>query len=124
MPIFTIGLQSCSAICGRDYGLVGRRRSGRYRKQPLIKQYGADIRLPDLREEIAHDAVHMSAFGGKADMTVCGSSHSRSLLGVKRTCPFALHMSAFDPKRTWASALQVSAFGCKADTEIDSRNVR
>jgi hypothetical protein len=24
----------------------------------------------------------------------------RSLLGVKRTCPFALHMSANDPKRT------------------------
>ena len=27
---------------------------------------------------------------------------SRSLLGVKRTCLFALHMSAFDPKRTSA----------------------
>jgi hypothetical protein len=27
---------------------------------------------------------------------------SRSLLGVKRTYPFALHMSAFDPKQTWA----------------------
>jgi hypothetical protein len=25
---------------------------------------------------------------------------SRSLLGVKRTWPFALHISAFDPKRT------------------------
>jgi len=42
----------------------------------------------------------MSAFGGKADMTVCGNPLSRSLLGVKRTCRFALHMSAFDPKRT------------------------
>jgi len=30
-------------------------------------------------------APHMSAFGGKADI-----------------CRFALHMSAFDPKRTWA----------------------
>jgi len=29
-------------------------------------------------------------------------SHLMSLLGVKRTCPFALHMSAFDPKRTFA----------------------
>src|SRR5262244_271574 len=28
-------------------------RSGRYRKQTLIERYGADIRLPDLREEIA-----------------------------------------------------------------------
>jgi hypothetical protein len=40
------------------------------------------------------------AFGGKADMTVCGNPLSRSLLGVKRTCRFALQMSAFDPKRT------------------------
>src|SRR6476469_7034845 len=46
-------------------------------------------------------APHMSAFGGKADMTVCGKSLSRSLLGVKRTCRFPLHMSAFDPKRTF-----------------------
>jgi len=28
-------------------------RAGRYRKQNLIERYGADIRLPDLREEIA-----------------------------------------------------------------------
>jgi hypothetical protein len=28
-------------------------RSGQYRKQTLIERYGADIRLPDLREEIA-----------------------------------------------------------------------
>jgi hypothetical protein len=28
-------------------------RSGRYRKQDLIDRYGADIRLPDLREQIA-----------------------------------------------------------------------
>src|SRR5262245_48285390 len=42
----------------------------------------------------------MSGFGGKADMTVCGSPLSRSLLGVKRTWARALHMSAFDPKRT------------------------
>jgi hypothetical protein len=45
-------------------------------------------------------APHMSAFGGKADMTVCGDPLLRSLLGVKRTCPVAAHMSAFDPKRT------------------------
>src|SRR5262245_23160119 len=29
-------------------------RSGQYRKQNLVERYGADIRLPDLREEIAH----------------------------------------------------------------------
>ena len=28
------------------------------------------------------------------------NAQSLSLLGVKRTCRFALHMSAFDPKRT------------------------
>jgi hypothetical protein len=38
-------------------------------------------------------------------MTLCGNPLSRSLLGVeaeKRTWLFALQMSAFDPKRTWA----------------------
>src|SRR6476620_1756033 len=44
-------------------------------------------------------APHISAFGGKADMTIGTCPLSRSLLGVKRTCPFALHMSANDPKR-------------------------
>jgi hypothetical protein len=28
-------------------------RSGQYRKQKLIERYGADMRLPDLHEEIA-----------------------------------------------------------------------
>jgi hypothetical protein len=46
-------------------------------------------------------AAHMSAFRGKADMIVCGRPLSRSLLGVKRIWRLALHMSAFDPKRTW-----------------------
>src|SRR5262245_39968722 len=31
----------------------------------------------------------------------CGRSLLRSLLGAKRTWACALHMSAFDPKRTW-----------------------
>jgi len=45
-------------------------------------------------------ALHESAFGGKADMTLCGCPLFRSLLGVKRTWVIAAHMSAFDPKRT------------------------
>ena len=45
-------------------------------------------------------ALHMSAFGTKADMTVCENPLSWSLLGAKRTCLIAPHMSAFDPKRT------------------------
>jgi hypothetical protein len=43
----------------------------------------------------------MSAFRGKADMTLCGNTLLRSLLGAKRTSLFAAHMSAYDPKRTW-----------------------
>src|SRR5262245_56618633 len=52
-------------------------------------------------------APHMSAFGGKADMTGCGCLLSRSLLGVKRTWLIALHMSAYDPKRTWRGPFTV-----------------
>jgi hypothetical protein len=36
-------------------------RAGQYRKQKLIERYGADIRLPDLREHIAqcrHRGMH------------------------------------------------------------------
>src|SRR5262249_3505882 len=55
-------------------------------------------------------ALHMSAFGGKADMALCGSPLLRSLSGVKRTCCVALHMSAFDPKRTLLSPLLVCWF--------------
>ena len=46
-------------------------------------------------------ALHMSAIGGKADMTLVGIPLLRSLLGVKRTWRVALHMSAYDPKRTY-----------------------
>jgi hypothetical protein len=41
------------------------------------------------------------AFGGKADMPQNPCPLFWSLLGVKRTYPFALHMSAYDPKRTF-----------------------
>src|SRR6516165_9272384 len=47
----------------------------------------------------------MSAFGGKADMPLCESPLSRSLLGVKRTWLVATHMSASDPKRTCQHSL-------------------
>jgi hypothetical protein len=52
----------------------------------------------------------MSAFGGKADMTICGNPLSRSLLGAKRTCPFALHMSANDPRLTLTQPLPLKIF--------------
>ena len=47
-------------------------------------------------------ASQMSAFEGKADMTLCGNPLLWSLLGVKRTWLIAAHMSAYDPKRTLA----------------------
>src|SRR5262245_58148390 len=46
----------------------------------------------------------MSAFGGKADMTIGTCPLSQSLLGVKRTRVDTLPMSAYDPKRTFAYA--------------------
>src|SRR4029450_14051733 len=55
-----------------------------------------------------------------------GPVHRTCLLsGAKRTCPFALHMSAFDPKRTWAVALQMSAPDPKRtfQSERDFRSV-
>src|SRR5215471_9995835 len=54
-------------------------------------------------------APHMSASGGRADMTVCGCLLSRSLLGVKQTWAGAVHMSAFDPKRTLARSFNTCA---------------
>jgi hypothetical protein len=63
----------------------------------------------DRKSEFPHKV--MSAFGGKADMAFCEISLSRSLLGVKRTLSIALHMSAFDPKRT---SFPLAVFGCLA----------
>src|SRR5262245_3494428 len=47
-------------------------------------------------------------------MSVCGCPLSRSLLGAKRTCLFALHMSAFDPKRTWPGSMLGPLSLCRA----------
>jgi len=47
------------AVCNLGLeGIVSKRltcgyRSGQYRKQKLIERYGAHMRLPDLRQEIA-----------------------------------------------------------------------
>jgi hypothetical protein len=55
-------------------------------------------------------APHMSAFGGKADMTIGTCPLSWSLSGVKQTSLVAAHMSAFDPKRTWPCQSLVRLF--------------
>ena len=67
-------------------------------------------------------ALHMSAFGGKADMTVCGCLLSRSLLGAKRTSLFALHMSAFDPKRTFGALTGRTLFQVVIVARYDDRS--
>ena len=43
-----------------------------------------------------------------------------SAIGTKRTCRFALQMSAFDPKRTYALIKYTAAF--KGSTAILGRN--
>jgi hypothetical protein len=59
------------------------------------------------KADMSQCTAHMSAFRGKADMTLCGNPLSRSLSGVKRTWVGALHMSAFDPKRTVLRSAQL-----------------
>jgi hypothetical protein len=57
-------------------------------------------------------ALHESAFGSKADMMVCRSLLSWSLLRVKRTCRLAVHMSAFDPKWTCCTPEPLPDYRC------------
>jgi hypothetical protein len=45
--------------------------AGQYRKEKLIEQYGADIRLPDLREKIAqckHRGMHDACMARYVDL--------------------------------------------------------
>src|SRR6516162_1981889 len=58
----------------------------------------------------------MSAIGQKR---TSHASHLMSLLGVKRTCLFALHMSAFDPKRTSASIYVAVAKPVSARSKLE-----
>ena len=62
-------------------------------------------------------ALHMSAFGDKADITFFENPLSWSLLGVERTSLFALHMSACDPKRTF----YVTSMSLKANIKLQTR---
>jgi hypothetical protein len=63
--------------------------------------------------------LHMSASGGKADMTLCGNPLLRSLSGVKRTSLIAPHMSAYDPKRT-STAAASDLFRCGSLSRYDA----
>jgi hypothetical protein len=64
----------------------------------------------------------MSAFGGKADMACCGNPLSRSLLGVKRTWPSAVQMSAYDPKRTFRAYYRRSIDLAKSHNAVAANN--
>ena len=66
----------------------------------LVWRDPAHPRIKLSAPRLPNKALTNVRFRGKADMIVCGNPLSRSLLGAKRTCPFALHMSANDPKRT------------------------
>jgi hypothetical protein len=66
----------------------------------------------------------MSAFGGKADMTLCGNPLLRSLLGVKRTCLFAPYMSANDPKRTLDATVLSAQIGLAVFVNLLSEDIR
>src|SRR6476659_6834613 len=65
---------------------------------------------PDTRARSSSQALAEFALGMRLDDRLsndvsfwpCPMSHLMSLSGAKRTCRFALHMSAFDPKRTLA----------------------
>jgi hypothetical protein len=75
------------------------------------RQSFLDNLVADLRAIRASDYwVGMSAFGGKADMTILRGACPLlwSLLGVKQTLLVALHTSAYDPKQTF----------CRAQTQL------
>ena len=49
-------------------------RKGQYREQTLVDRYGADVRLPDLREEIAQcerNGKSMTLGGHRSEMRQC-----------------------------------------------------
>jgi hypothetical protein len=57
-------------------------RACQYRKQTLIERYGADIRLPDLREQISqckrrgqmHDACNGALYQAEAEIKIKGAA--------------------------------------------------
>jgi hypothetical protein len=75
---------------------------------PKVASVGASRFFPLVDNLVASSNVR---FWGQSGHGLCGISLSRSLLAIKRTCLFALHMSAFDPKRTCCTG--IGHFGLK-----------
>src|SRR5262245_66044712 len=61
----------------------------------LNSQWRTQQRYPDQQNPAQEVAMSLLALSGHPHM-----SHLMSLCGLKQICLFALHMSAFDPKRT------------------------
>src|SRR5262249_29540537 len=71
--------------------------------QTVLIFFGGDARGPLLAQSESHTAeCPPLAQSGHSIM-----SHLMSLSGVKQTSPVAAHMSAYDPKRTWALRSEV-----------------
>jgi hypothetical protein len=98
-----------------DGGLIERGHSIRTNKCPLSSGHDFLRRECPLMAQSRHELLHTSAFGGKADMTLCGNPLSRSVFGVKRTCLIAAQMSAFDPKQTLMRRAQAAAPPARTD---------
>src|SRR5262249_40877085 len=97
-------ITSSSWNCRRMPTLNGR-RSEKPRRSSQASEFAGESK-PNSRVKTSKARGPRQAAGGNVECPLLAQSRhpektqSMSLLGVKRTCRFALHMSAFDPKRT------------------------
>jgi hypothetical protein len=62
-------------------------RKGQYRKQTLIERYGRDIRLPDLREQIAQWSRHGHARRLRGSLRRSGAASLNAKSKIRRRLP-------------------------------------
>ena len=63
-----------------------------------------------LAQRTSANALHMSAFRGKADISVCRAHVCfRDRYWVERTLLIAAHMSAYDPKMLWGGGEDIAS---------------
>ena len=80
--------------------------------------YGQRPRVPHLKAE------HMAAPTKAANVKKVLANSEPSTHGTKRTSVCALHMSTFDPKRTFSKNLLSSALADEGPREDQSHNCR